>query len=88
MGLRASLSGEVGLQAFMKPGLVEGTPSDERRLEGGKGWGLGAAPLAQDPFLVLQAPPRGPDRCQHCADQVSCPMSAPPCLTRERETEK
>lgn len=88
MGLRASQSGEVGLQAFMKPGPVAGTLSDERKLAGGKVWGLGAAPLAQDPFLVLQAPPRGPDRCQPCADQVSCPMSAPPCLTRERETEK
>lgn len=87
MGLRASPSGEVGLQAY-EAGPVAGTLSDEEAGGCGKVWGLGAAPLAQDPFLVLQAPPRGPDRCQPCADQVSCPMSAPPCLTRERETEK
>lgn len=51
MGLRASLSGEVGLQAFMKPGLVAGTPSDERRLVGGKGWGLGARAPGPGPLL-------------------------------------
>ena len=82
------MSGEVGLQAFKKPGPVAGALSGEMRLVGGKAWGLSAPPPAQDPFLALRAPPREPDRCQPHTNQVFCPTSAAPCFTRERETEK
>lgn len=67
--------GEVGLQAFKKPGPVAGAPSDEMRLAGGKAWGL-------------SAPPPWPDRCQPHTNQGLCPMSAAPTLPHKREGDR